>query len=446
QDLCDWNQMITDAFDWTWQSGSTPTLMTGPSADHTGGHYLYIEASSQPHGNTARLISPESSDSGPQCLRFWYHMYGSADTMGLHVYLVQGRWAEAIWRKRNDQGNMWNEARVDFTPSGPFQVTTCVLSDVAIDDVKLHHGPCEGNNFLYIFSSFDCSFDQDLCNWNQMITDAFDWTWQSGSTPTLMTGPSADHTGGGHYLYIEASSQPYGNTARLISPESSDSGPQCLRFWYHMYGSADTMGLHVYLVQGRWLPRVTTQRVKLMFVNVSTTVSSFDCSFDQDLCNWNQMITDSFDWTWQSGSTPTLMTGPSADHTGGGHYLYIEASSQPYGNTARLISPESSDSGPQCLRFWYHMYGSADTMGLHVYLVQGRWADTVWRKRNDQGNMWHEARVDFTPSGPFQVIFEGRRGSNDRSDVAIDDVKLHHGPCAGNIFPIYFTQKVSFNE
>ena len=30
--------MITDAFDWTWQNGSTPTLMTGPSADHTGGN------------------------------------------------------------------------------------------------------------------------------------------------------------------------------------------------------------------------------------------------------------------------------------------------------------------------------------------------------------------------------------------------------------------------
>uniref|UniRef100_A0A673B172 MAM domain-containing protein n=1 Tax=Sphaeramia orbicularis TaxID=375764 RepID=A0A673B172_9TELE len=148
-------------------------------------------------------------------------------------------------------------------------------------------------------------------------------------------------------------------------------------------------------------------------------VLHFDCSFDQDLCNWNQMITDAFDWTWQSGSTPTLMTGPSADHTGG-HYLYIEASSQPYGNTARLISPESSDSGPQCLRFWYHMYGSADTMGLHVYLVQGRWAENI-----------------LQPCFIFHIniiIFEGRRGSNIRSDVAIDDVRLHHGPCAGNNF------------
>ena len=34
--------MVTDAFEWTWNSGSTPTLMTGPSADHTGGNALSI--------------------------------------------------------------------------------------------------------------------------------------------------------------------------------------------------------------------------------------------------------------------------------------------------------------------------------------------------------------------------------------------------------------------
>lgn len=32
-----------------------------------------------------------------------------------------------------------------------------------------------------------------------MVTDAFDWTMTNVSTPTKMTGPSRDHTGGkGH--------------------------------------------------------------------------------------------------------------------------------------------------------------------------------------------------------------------------------------------------------
>ena len=31
----------------------------------------------------------------------------------------------------------------------------------------------------------------------------------------------------------------------------------------------------------------------------------------------------------------------------------------------------------------------------------------------------------------LQIIFEGRRGSTEQSDVAIDDVKLYYGPCTG---------------
>nr|XP_043887479.1 zonadhesin-like isoform X4 [Solea senegalensis] len=610
-DLCSWNQMITDAFDWTWHSGSTPTPMTGPSADHTGGgHYLYIEASSVTHGDTARLISSECLNTGPQCLQFWYHMYGSADTMGLHVYQVQNRISSSIWRKRNDQGNAWHLAQVDLTPSGAFQIFfegrrgSNDQSDVAIDDISLHHGHCgdltkpttpapefpPANSSTTtarpqpptttarpkppttdrpqppttttkpqpptttarpqppthttrpqqpIVCNFSCSFDNDLCSWNQMITDAFDWTWHSGSTPTPMTGPSADHTGGGHYLYIEASSVTHGDTARLISSECLNTGPQCLQFWYHMYGSADTMGLHVYQVQNRisssiwrkrndqgnaWhlaqvdltpsgafqiffegrrgsndqsdvaiddislhhghcgdLTKPTTPAPEFPPANSSTTtarpqpptttarpkppttdrpqppttttkpqpptttarpqppthttrpqqpiVCNFGCSFDNDLCSWNQMITDAFDWTRHSGSTPTPMTGPSADHTGGGHYLYIEASSVTHGDTARLISSECLNIGPQCLQFWYHMYGSADTMGLHVYQVQNSISNSIWWKRNDQGNSWHLAQVDLTSSGAFQIFFEGRRGSNDQSDVAIDDISLYHGHC-----------------
>ncbi|XP_037642754.1 zonadhesin-like isoform X2 [Sebastes umbrosus] len=383
--LCSWNQMITDAFDWTWQSGSTPTLMTGPSADHTGdGHYLYIEASSVTYGDTARLISSECSDSGPQCLQFWYHMYGSADTMGLHVYLLQEGLADAVFWKRNDQGNMWHLAQVDITTTGAFQIIiegrrgSNEESDVAIDDVKLYHGQCSD---------------------------------QSG---VVATNPP----------------KPGGNTARPSVPVPTAVAPEPPL---------------VNVTAQPPVPNITTPPVveaTTNFINKDNVTEALDnippshsvcqlnCNFGQDLCQWSQPLTDAFDWTRHSGSTPTMMTGPSSDHTtGDGHYLYIEANSASYGDTARLISSECSDSGPQCLQFWYHMYGSADTMGLHVYLLQDRLADAVLWKRNDQGNMWHLAQVDLTTSGTFQIIFEGRRGSNDQSDVAIDDVSLHRGHC-----------------
>ncbi|XP_034468930.1 zonadhesin-like isoform X3 [Hippoglossus hippoglossus] len=339
----------------------------------------------------------------------------------------------------------------------------------------------------------NCDFEKNLCGWEQLIQDSFDWTRHSGPTPSNLTGPIKDHTtGAGFYIYIEGDSVIHGDSARLMSPKCHYNGPLCLHFWYHMYGSATAMTINIYLLKdnkatklwsmmnnqgptwhpgnvdirvsgpfqiivegirgsdalsdvaiddvsihfgscsGRFPDRVAGTELPSSNVEVlpSHPVCNLGCSFDNHLCSWNQMLTDVFDWTWQNGTTPTLMTGPSTDHTGDGHYLYIEANSATYGDTARLISSECSDSGPQCLQFWYHMYGSAHTMGLHVYLLQDRLAEGVWWKRNDQGNMWHLAQVDLTTTETFQIIFEGRRGSNDQSDVAVDDISIHRGRCA----------------
>ncbi|XP_034082028.1 zonadhesin-like [Gymnodraco acuticeps] len=380
--LCSWSQMITDAFDWTWQSGSTPTLMTGPSVDHTGdGRYLYIEASSVTHGDTARLISSECSDSGPQCLQFWYHMHGSADTMGLHVYLLHDRRTEVVWWKTNDQGYMWQMAQVDIRTTRAFQIIiegrrgSNEESDSAIDDVKLYHGRC------------------------------------SDLSGVESTSPS----------------KPDGSTASPSVPVPSTADPEPPQVNVTAQPSEANVTI-------RPVVAATTDFNKDNVTQAPDNrhpVCQLNCNYEQDLCQWTQLATDVIDWTRHSGSTPTIMTGPSSDHTTGdcGHYLYIEANSASHGDTARLISSECSDSGPQCLQFWYHMYGSADTMGLHVYLLQDILADAVWWKINDQGNMWHLAQVDLATSGAFQVIFEGRIGSNDQSDVAIDDVSLHRGHC-----------------
>ncbi|XP_056247120.1 zonadhesin-like [Seriola aureovittata] len=448
KNLCGWEQLIQDSFDWTRNSGSTPSDLTGPNQDHTtgAGFYIYIEGDRVTHGDSARLMSSVCHYHSPLCLQFWYHMHGSATAMALNIYLLKGNKATKLWSMMNNQGPQWHLGNVDISVSGPFQIIvegirgSNAQSDVAIDDVSIHFGTCSGG---------------------------FPGMVSGTELPSITAEVLPPHPDG-HYLYTEANSASHGDTARLISSECSDSGPQCLQFWYHMYGSADTMGLHVYLVQNRvtdvvWWKRndqgnmwhlaqveiTTTRAFQIIFEgrrgsNDQSDVAIDDiklyrghcsacqlhCNFEQDLCHWSQLLADVFDWTRHSGSTPTMMTGPSSDHTtGDGHYLYIEGNSASHGDTARLISSECSDAGPQCLQFWYHMYGSADTMGLNVYLLQDRKADAVWRKRNDQGNMWHLAQVDLTTTGAFQIIFEGRRGSNDQSDVAIDDISIHHRHC-----------------
>ncbi|KAJ8390348.1 hypothetical protein AAFF_G00107420 [Aldrovandia affinis] len=133
-------------------------------------------------------------------------------------------------------------------------------------------------------------------------------------------------------------------------------------------------------------------------------VCPLDCNFDKSECGWQQLLTDSFDWLRRQGSTPTNLTGPSHDHTtGGGSYMYIEGDGVYRGDSARMLSPRCQVSGPHCLRFWYHMYGSASAMALNAYQLQGTKVTKIWSKANNQGNAWNQAKVDFNITGPFQA-------------------------------------------
>ncbi|KAG5286596.1 hypothetical protein AALO_G00016710 [Alosa alosa] len=341
-DECGWHQLVQDSFDWTRHSGSTHSDLTGPSSDHTtgSGYYMHLEGDDGVHGDSARMMSPACTVPGNHCLRFWYHMYGTSFLMALNVYQLVDNKATKVWSKLNNQGNYWQEAKVNIKVSGPFQIIveairgSTELSDVALDDVSITYGGCGDSS-------------------------------STGIYPTTLPPVTNGNSGNPH--------------------------PVC----------------------------------------------DIACNFDNSLCSWHQLPTDSFDWTWQSGSTPTLMTGPSSDHTsGGGHYLYVEGDGVHNGDTARILSGECSDPGPQCLQFWYHMYGTADTMGLSVHLLEDRLTQGVWTKRNNQGDKWHKAEIDLMTTGPFQIILEGRRGTTELSDVAVDDISLYRGSCADLVKPV----------
>ena len=91
---------------------------------------------------------------------------------------------------------------------------------------------------------------------------------------------------------------------------------------------------------------------------------------------------------------------------GTGMYIYIETSSprQP-GDTARLVSPWMR--GPQCMRFFYHMYGA--TMSRVVIYIKSQATNqlkTVWLRSQDQGDYWIQERISINETSSYQVSRE----------------------------------------
>ncbi|KAM5286912.1 MAM domain-containing glycosylphosphatidylinositol anchor protein 1 isoform 2-T2 [Hipposideros larvatus] len=172
----------------------------------------------------------------------------------------------------------------------------------------------------------------------------------------------------------------------------------------------------------------------------SPSLSDNTCHFeDEKICGYTQDLTDNFDWTRQNALTQNPKrspnTGPPTDISGTpeGYYMFIETSRpRELGDRARLVSPLYNASAKfYCVSFFYHMYGKH--IGSLNLLVRSRnkgALDThAWSLSGNKGNVWQQAHVPINPSGPFQIIFEGVRGSGYLGDIAIDDVTLKKGEC-----------------
>ncbi len=78
------------------------------------GYYMYIEASHMLPKQSASLMSTELRGSaGPQCLIFFYHVYGSG-TGTLNVLLHKGDRERLLWTRQGEQSVSWMKATVDY--------------------------------------------------------------------------------------------------------------------------------------------------------------------------------------------------------------------------------------------------------------------------------------------------------------------------------------------
>ncbi|XP_033751986.1 MAM and LDL-receptor class A domain-containing protein 1-like [Pecten maximus] len=494
QGLCGYTNLQGDQFDWTRGQGNSPSAYTGPSVDHTtgttNGHYMFIESSSpQRLGDKAWLASDPIQPTTGSCLTFWYNMNG-AGIGTLNVYYMNST-NNKIFSMSGNHGDVWMKGNVTLVSTQPFKILFEAIrgqnyrGDIALDDIDVAPGYCSLQTTASpvttpqptLATLIGCNFESGFCNWNQDHTDTFDWTMDTAGTNSVGTGPKFDHTlqnSNGHYIYIEASGKRANSTARLVSPPVSTTGKLCVQFWYNMYGqhinklnlytkSNNVLSPVLWTKAGNQGNRWIEGQVDIVSSSPGNQVvfegtaglgyqgdislddikilngacqGSASCDFEQSsICGYQQDLNDNFDWTWGHGSTGSRGTGPTNDHTyatTAGHYMYTETSApRVQGDKANLRSPSYPASQQKCLTFWYHMYGQ-DIGTLNIYIsTYNQLGNSVWSLYGNQGNTWHKGQVTVSSRSSFQVVFSGIRGSGFHGDIAIDDINMGDGACAG---------------
>ena len=63
---------------------------------------------------------------------------------------------------------------------------------------------------FFLLPQGNCDFDKGFCKWQNVKDNVFDWTRNSGRTPSSATGPSFDHTKG--------QTRPKGNLLMIACP------------------------------------------------------------------------------------------------------------------------------------------------------------------------------------------------------------------------------------
>ncbi|WAR02788.1 MLRP1-like protein, partial [Mya arenaria] len=373
--ICGFTQVhgSQDQFDWTWDAQGTQSGGTGPQTDHTLG--------------TAR----------------------------------------------GNQGPTWKVDSVTVPASTkPFQVMFegvvggGYLGDLAIDDYSIQPGACGS-------TAISCNFDQNsLCTWTQVHdgNDQFDWQLHKGQTGSSQTGPTSDKSGNGGNSYGCDFTYDFcgWHQVHATAPWGGDQFD-----WTRFRGRTSSTGTGP---SGDHTTGTLTSPAPSGAPNVNSPLS---CDFEStSMCGYaNEKNTDDFDWIRNAGSTSSAGTGPFADHSLGtktGTYLFIEAS-RPRRNRDRAWLQSSvlpaTGSTPQCLQFWYSMFGR-NVGSLTVYISQNGSMPgyPMWALTGNKGVGWKSAQVALQSSIQYTVVFEGQVGSGILGDIALDDLSMTSGQCA----------------
>jgi hypothetical protein len=386
---------------WYLGTGGTASGLTGPSGAASGANYMFFEGSTGGL-DTATLVTPMidlSAGADAAELTFWMHAYGAAMgdlTIGWSSSDT-GTFTPLYTHSGELQSSTdpWAMIGVDLTSylgtSGYIGFTYCCrtgyTSDIAIDLVEVN-------------SCFSCLAPSGLMSSN-VTTNSADISWTPGGAETEWL------------LVVNGTGTVESASAASLTGLMANTAYVC----------------EVYAICGAGDTSVVSSSYAFNTL-CDVAVAPNNENFDAGLSNcWTQDTADVFDWSPRSGSTPSGGTGPTDDFTGGGGYMYTEASlPRAHGDSAIMHSEEIDISGltnPE-LRFLSHMYGDAQGT-LRVDMWDGSAYTNVFTKSGDQGNQWNEELVLLATAATIisfkvtAVLDTNAGGQAWTGDMAIDE-------------------------
>ncbi|XP_071176186.1 MAM and LDL-receptor class A domain-containing protein 1-like isoform X5 [Mytilus edulis] len=457
-------EATNDDFDWTLRSGSTPSMFTGPQSAVEGSKYKYVEVSSPRNNNDIARLESSTNLNGDYCLTFQYHMFGS-DTMGdLKISIGVTAPENEVFIESGNLGDQWNKGMVTISNAAGMKLFieankgTNWDGDIAIDDIQLMLGACAGSNPVTAAPTTASPTTASPTTAAQTtaapttaapVTAAPTTAAPTTDSPTTAAPTTAAPTTAAPSTAAPTTVAPVTAAPTTTAPTTPSSTTAALTTASTTAApttpspttAAPTTASPTTTAPTTPSPTMPSPTTAAPTTAAPTTPSpttsqptdgTQTCTFEDGApCFLVEATNDDFDWTLRSRSTPSGGTGPQSA-VEGSKYKYVEVSSPRSSNDiARLESSTNLNAGDYCLTFQYHMFGS-DTMGdLKISIGVTAPENEVFIESGNLGDQWNKGMVTISNAAGMKLFIEANKVTSWKGDIAIDDIQLMSGVCAG---------------
>jgi hypothetical protein len=458
-------------------TGAIAPTTTGPEQAFSGTGYVHFDAQNcGPNGAGAVLISPCIDLRGQAApkVTFRYHAYGTEISgVGAQVSIDGGHTFQgpvpnnAILYVTGDQGNQWHTVTCDlsaYKSAAALQIRLIAeggpLGDIAFDSIAVYNDPGNGCNLSLAaeFLDVSCHGNGDgqinLAPFGDFVAPV-SYAWSNGATGNYImnltpgiytvTATAANGCSVIAKLPVLSPNLLYGTTTKtnvlIYGQGTGTATAQAMggRLPYtYQWSNGSSSATITGLVAGTYTVTITDLNTCTATKTVSITQPVITCtsyqtafpystSIDLNLGIFEQVTgIDNFNWTRQSGGTPTAQSGPDAAYNGS-HYWYTKASgSNSPSKTAMLKTSKCltlSNMNNPVFEFYYHMYGNqTGSLAVEISMDNELNWTTVWTLSGNQGNQWTKAIINLLPyrTDHTKIRIKGTTGTGARGDMAID--------------------------